>query len=53
MEQQNSKCKHGQPIEQTRGLFCMCGSDVSRYQSQHQCHSGQINLMIEESGTCK
>ena len=24
----NSQCEHGQPMEQTRGLFCMCDSDV-------------------------
>ena len=25
-EKQNSQCKHGQPMEQTRGLFCTCDS---------------------------
>ena len=28
----NSQCEHGQPIEKTRGMFCMCESDVARYQ---------------------
>ena len=26
MEKQNSQCEHGQPMEQIRSLFCMCGS---------------------------
>ena len=34
MEKQNSQCEHGQPMEQTRGLFCTCDSGVARCQSQ-------------------
>ena len=35
MEKRNSQLEHGQPIEQTRGLFCTCDSGVARCQSQH------------------
>ena len=41
----NSQCEHGQPMEQTRSLFCMCDSGVARCQSQHQCHFWRINLL--------
>ena len=34
MEKQNSQCEHGQSVEQTRGLFCMCNSGVACCQSQ-------------------
>ena len=27
-ENRNSQCEHGQPMEQTRGLFCMCDSGL-------------------------
>ena len=30
MEKQNSQLEHGQPMEQTRGLFCTCHSGVAR-----------------------
>ena len=30
MENQNSQLEHGQPMEPTRGLFCMCDSGVAR-----------------------
>ena len=55
-EKRNSQCEHGQPMEQTRGLYCTCDSGVSRCRSQHQCHffwneldvrsvlHGQVNL---------
>ena len=33
MEKRNSQLEHGQPMEQTRGLFCMCGSGVVCCQS--------------------
>ena len=29
MEKRNSQPEHGQPIEQTRNLFCMCDSSGS------------------------
>ena len=32
-EKQNSQCEHGQPMEQTRNLFCTCNSGVARCQS--------------------
>ena len=28
MEKQNCQLEHGQPMEQTRGLFCMCDLSV-------------------------
>ena len=37
-EKRNSQLEQGQPMEQTRGLFCMCDSGVARFQLQHQCH---------------
>ena len=47
MEKRNSLCEHGLPMEQTRGLFCTCKSDVVRCQSQHKCHFWRMNLMFE------
>ena len=35
MEKRNSHIEHGQPMEQTKGLFCTCHSGVARCQSQH------------------
>ena len=29
-EKLNSQCEHGQPMEQTIGLFCTCDSGVAR-----------------------
>ena len=29
MEKRNSQLEHGQPMEQTRRLFCMCDSGVT------------------------
>ena len=43
MEKRNSQCEHGQPMEQTRGLFCTRDSGVARFQSQHQYHL-QVSL---------
>ena len=43
-EKRNSQCEHGQPMEQTRSLFCTCNSGVTRCQSQHQCHIWRMNL---------
>ena len=31
MEKQNSQLENGQPMEQTRGLFCRCDSGVARW----------------------
>ena len=53
MEKQNSKLEHGQPMKQTRGLFCMCDSGVARCQSQHQCHFWHVSLMFEAYYTGK
>ena len=38
MEKRNSQLEHGQPMEQTSGLFCTCNSRVARCQSRHQYH---------------
>ena len=32
----------GQPMEQTRGLFCTCTLGVARCQLQHQYHFWQV-----------
>ena len=47
MEKQNSPLEHGQRMEQTRGLFCMCNSGVHRCQSQHQYHFWRMSLMFK------
>ena len=41
----SSQLDHGQPMEQTRGLFCTCDSVVARCQSQHQCHFWRMSLI--------
>ena len=46
-EKRNSQCECGQPMEQTRSLFCMCNSGVARSQSQHRCHSWLMNSMLK------
>ena len=51
MEKRNSQCEHGQPMEQTRSLFCMCNSGVARYKSQHQCQVWRMNSMFEANYT--
>ena len=53
MEKWNSHLAHGQPMEQTRGLFGMCDSGVARFQSQHLCHFWQMNSMLEAYCTGK
>ena len=50
MEKGNSQPEHGQPMEQTRGLFCMCDSGVARCQSQHQYLFWRMSLMYEAYG---
>ena len=47
MEKLNSKCEYGQPMEETRDLFCTCDSGVVCCQSQHQCHFWGMNLIFE------
>ena len=32
-KKRNSQREHGQPMEQTRGLFCTCDSILASYQS--------------------
>ena len=46
-EKRNCQSEHGQPMEQTRCLFCTCESVVARCQPQHQCHFWRINSMFE------
>ena len=49
METRNRQLEHGQPMEQTRVLFCTCDSGVTRCQSQHghQYHFRRISSMFE------
>ena len=49
----NTQCEHGQPMEQTRGLFCTCNSGVTGCQSQHQCHFGRMNSIFQAYCTGK
>ena len=53
MEKRNNQLKHGQPMEQTRGLFCTCDSGVARCQSQHQYHFWRMRLPFEAYCTGK
>ena len=53
MEKGNSQLEHGQPMEQTRGLFCMSDWDVARCQSQHQYHFWLMSLMFKAYCTGK
>ena len=46
MEKRNSQLEHGQPMEQTRGLFCTCDSGVAHCQSQHQYHFWLMSSMV-------
>ena len=46
-------CEHGQPMEQTRSLFCTCSSGVACCQSQHQGHFWRINSIFEAKCTGK
>ena len=50
MEKWKSQLEHRQPVEQTRGLFCICDSGVVRCQSQQQRQIWRMNLMFE--GNC-
>ena len=53
MEKRNSQLEHGQPMEQTRALFCMCDSGVARCQSQHQYHFWGMSSVFEAYCTGK
>ena len=46
MEKGNSQCEHGQPMEQTRSLFCTCDSGVAHFQSQHQYHFWRMSATV-------
>ena len=41
MEKWNSQLEHGQPMEQTRGLFCMCNSGVAPVNDNTSVTSGE------------
>ena len=47
MEKRYSQLELGQPMEQTRGLFCTCNSGPARDQSQHQYHFWRMSSMFE------
>ena len=56
MEKRNSQLEHGQPMEQTIGLFCSSDSGVAHCQSQHQYHSWRCSKRIpqaSELGSCQ
>ena len=53
MEKRNSQLEHGQPKEQTRGLFCTCDSGVARRQSQHPYQFWRMSSMFEAFCTDK
>ena len=53
MEKQNSQLEHGQPMKQTRGLFCTSDSGVARCQSQHQYHFWRMSSMFDAYCTGK
>ena len=59
MEKRNSQLEHKQPMEQTRGLFCMCDSGVARCQSQHKYHFWRMSSCLKriaragELGSCQ
>ena len=41
MEKRNSQLEHGQPMEQTRDLFCTCDSGVARFNHNDSITSGE------------
>ena len=47
MEKRNSQLGHGQPMKQTRDLFCMCDSGVAGCQSQHQYNFWRMSSVFE------
>ena len=53
MEKRNTQLEHGQPMMQTRGLFCTCNSGVARCNSQHQYHFLRMSSMLEADFTGK
>ena len=53
MEKLNSQLKYGQPMKQTRGLYCTCDSGVASWQSQHRYHFWRISSMFETYCTGK
>ena len=44
MEKQNSQLEHGQPMDQTRGLFCMCDSGVVAVNHNTSINSGSKGI---------
>ena len=51
MEKRNSQCEHGQPMEQTRSLFCLCALSITtsvshlanKFDVRSELH-GQVSL---------
>ena len=50
MEKQNSQLEHGQPMEQTRGLFCISGSGVVPCQSQQSLLANEFHVLSALQG---
>ena len=52
MEKQNSQCEHGQPMEQTKSLFCTHNSGVARatqvWLAQLRCGSLLITTPVSD-----
>ena len=46
MGKRNSQLEHGQPMEQTRGLFSTCDSGEPRCQSQHQYYFWRMSSLF-------
>ena len=53
MEKRNSQLENGQPMEQTRSLFCTCDSGVARCQSQHQYEFDVRSVLHGRIGSCQ
>ena len=53
MEKRKNQLEQGQPMEQTRGLFCMYDSGVARCQSRLRCGSLSIITPVSKVHTGK
>ena len=54
-EKRNSQCEHGQPMQQTRSLFCTCDSGAACCHSQHHNNElhGQESLAAVNQILCR
>ena len=50
MEKRKSQCEHRQPMEQTKSLFCMCDSGVTRWRMNLMF---KANARASELGSCE